>query len=359
MPPQISVVLPVYNAEKFLAKAVESLLQQTYSNFELIIIDDGSSDSSPDILRHYAEVDQRVKVYRQPSNMGLIAALNRGCELAQGRYIARMDADDISTPQRLEKQLTYLDANPDVGVVGAALQYIDASENKGRIASVPLLAGHLRWRMLFGNYLPHPLAMIRRDTLAKVGLYRPEAYRIEDYDLWTRILEFAELANLPDVLLYYREHSQSSMVSSKPPVERRATEIVQANLERLLKTPIQFEEAARLRAIDNPVDGVKPLTVVTQQKTAILLRALYEAYFQTMQLTADEIQSIKQDLARKFFILARLSLAVSPIQSVKWIGEALYLSPYSIMTAGTALARKTSQKVQLIVSRNQNNSSPH
>src|ERR1700722_7292029 len=126
--PQISVVMSVFNGERFLCQAIDSILAQSFRDFEFIIIDDGSVDSTATILRRYKKEDQRVCIYVQ-SNLGLVESLNRGCALARGKYIARMDADDVALPGRLLRQFEFLEANSEIGIVGGAVQFIDA-ENK-------------------------------------------------------------------------------------------------------------------------------------------------------------------------------------------------------------------------------------
>lgn len=202
-PPAISVVMAVYNSAAVVAEAVDSVLNQTFRNFEFIIIDDGSTDSSGDILRQYAQRDARIRLYAQ-ENCGLIASLNRGCRLAQGRYIARMDADDISLPPRFEKQFRFLEEHLEIGVLGTWIQDID---ERGRpIIEWPVPADPIvvRWFLFFGNCIAHPSVMMRRDLMERLGYYRPDAIHVEDYDLWIRAAEVTGLANLPEVLVRYR-----------------------------------------------------------------------------------------------------------------------------------------------------------
>jgi len=205
-PPRVSVVVPVYNAEAFLAAAINSILTQTFRDFELIAIDDGATDASTDILDRLAQQDDRMIVVHQ-ANGGIVAALNRGLALARGELVARMDADDVACPERLALQTAFLDAHPDVAVVGSAITLIDAQG--GTIRDVhypenPLAAAAF---LATGSPLAHPAAMMRRAAVLAVGAYRPAFEYAEDYDLWLRMAERHSLANLPDRLLLYRQHA--------------------------------------------------------------------------------------------------------------------------------------------------------
>ena len=201
--PPVSVVMPVYNSAHVVADAVESILHQTFGDFEFIIVDDGSTDSTEEILREYAALDGRIKLYNQ-ENCGLIASLNRYCRVANGKYIARMDADDISLPARLEKQFRYLEAHSEVGVLGTWIQDVDSNRTPIIEWPVPADPVVVRWFLFFGNCIAHPSVMMRRELLDRLGYYRPSAIHVEDYDLWIRAAEVTGLANLPEVLVQYR-----------------------------------------------------------------------------------------------------------------------------------------------------------
>jgi hypothetical protein len=203
--PLLSVVMSVFQGERFLAQAIDSILEQTFRDFEFIIIDDGSTDASGSILESYRRSDPRVHVYSQ-KNKGLIYSLNRGCGLARGKYIARMDADDIAAPNRLHWQMYYMEAHPAVGVVGGAVEFIDAAGKTLRISRTPLENADIQRALLDSDVIFHPTVVMRKDAFASAGGYR-NIVDAEDYDLWLRIAEHYELANLPAVLLKYRIHS--------------------------------------------------------------------------------------------------------------------------------------------------------
>ena len=194
--PRISVLMPAYNSAPYIAEAIESILNQTFSDFEFLIINDGSTDKTADIVAQYAKVDKRIKFIDNKKNQGLIAVLNQGLDLARGEYIARMDSDDISMPERFEKQILYMDANPDVGVVGTAGQNFGA-DNSVNISPAIVDAVEL----LRGVGFYHPSVMMRKSVIDKYNLrYDKNFYLVEDHELWTRLLNVTKLRNIPDVL---------------------------------------------------------------------------------------------------------------------------------------------------------------
>jgi glycosyltransferase involved in cell wall biosynthesis len=199
--PKVSVIMSVYNCEKYVKHAVESILAQTFTDFEFIIINDGSTDRTPVILQAYN--DPRIRIIQQ-SNSGLTKSLNRGIRLAQGEYIARMDGDDVSLPERFEKQVDFLDKNHEVGVVGTAYYEMD---HKGRIVGqkiFPTEDKELRRVMIKYNPINHTSAMIRKAVFEKVGLYNETFPRAQDYELWFRVVKCFKIANLPDLLTMRR-----------------------------------------------------------------------------------------------------------------------------------------------------------
>ena len=206
--PTISVVLPVYNGEQFIVEAVSSILAQTYTEFELLIIDDGSTDKTCELLAPFARDDARVIIHAQ-ARRGLVVALNSGIAQAKARYIARMDADDISSPTRFAAQVSYLDANPDCVAVGTSIIKFDAMghEKLPKGARRKLLQPAAFPPVIPG--IAHPTAMIRADSLNQVGGYRPYFFNTEDRDLWARLWEIGRLHELPEPLLRYRVHSGS------------------------------------------------------------------------------------------------------------------------------------------------------
>lgn len=203
--PKISAVMPVYNDARHLPRAIESVLDQTLQGFEFIIVDDHSTDETAEILAGYVQLDSRIRVIRNEKNIGVASSLNRGCEIASGELIARMDSDDISLPERFERQVAFLNAHPEVGVLGTQTVFI---EEDGRFSQQPewkkpTSHNDLVWRLLYSTPLCHPSVMMRMKCFREVGGYNPD-YPNEDMKLWTEMTFVTRLVNLEDVLLYYR-----------------------------------------------------------------------------------------------------------------------------------------------------------
>ena len=202
----ISVILPVYNAEEYIEEAITSILNQTFQNFELICINDGSTDGSLDIIRNFS--DKRMRVVSR-ENRGLIATLNEAIGYATSRYIARMDADDVALPDRFEKQIKFM-LKHKLGVVGSSYRYIDA---KGTVVGVRRLTAQAyltSWLLDFGSTLCHPSVLIDKYRIAGELYYSSEAEACEDYELWLRLRHSGvKMANVPDILLNYRVLSSS------------------------------------------------------------------------------------------------------------------------------------------------------
>jgi glycosyltransferase involved in cell wall biosynthesis len=208
--PEITVLLCVFNGADHLNEAVASVLHQTFKDFELLIIDDGSKDGTPAIVRNIR--DQRVRSIRHDTNRGLIFRLNEGIGIAEGRYIARMDADDLCHQERLERQYQFLENHPEVGVLGTAVRIINR-EGQGRIVyQYPQDHEVIDWILPFVCPLVHPSIMMRRDLIRSVGGYAASAVHAEDYDLWERLLPLTRFANLPQPLLDLRKHNDSVTV---------------------------------------------------------------------------------------------------------------------------------------------------
>lgn len=205
--PRATVLLPVYNGEAYLAEAIESVLGQTFPDFELLVIDDGSKDGSWQILESYAAKDARVRPIRQ-ANIGLAATLNRGLELATGDYIARLDSDDLCEPRRLEAQVRFMDANPEVGLCGAGYRIFGESVKTEDASPRFTDSESLSCGLLFRNQFAHPSVMIRRETIERTGLVYDPEFVAEDYEYWTRLAKVTRLACLPEILIRYRVHRE-------------------------------------------------------------------------------------------------------------------------------------------------------
>jgi glycosyltransferase involved in cell wall biosynthesis len=207
--PRISVVMPAWNAARWIDEAIGSVRSQTDTSWELIVVDDGSDDSTSSIVLRHAQEDSRI-ILLTGTRAGLVAALRRGVAAARAEFIARMDADDVCHPERFERQLAYLDVHPDVAVLGTAIRVIDANGEPTSSWSPPTRSEGLAQAFETNNEVAHPTVMARRSVIQGVGSYRPYFTHAEDLDLWLRVLDAGFVVeNLPDALLDYRSHSGS------------------------------------------------------------------------------------------------------------------------------------------------------
>lgn len=277
--PLLSVVMPVYNARPYLEEAVLSILSQTFEDFEFIIINDGSTDGTKEVLERFADRDDRVRLVHQ-ENRGLVTSLNRGLDTARGSFVARMDGDDISHPERFERQVEFLHSHPEVGGVGTQIKYVDAGGRVTGTWPLPTDPGMVSWKLLFNSCLCHSSTMIRRALLNELGGYAEWAYLAEDYELWTRIVQVSRLANLPETLLKFRRHEGSVTVSRRPEQIRVCGDIAaeyhrallgQGAKTQMAKFLVWMETEGVERAVAET--GVHDFTAVHEY-----VRALYRAH---------------------------------------------------------------------------------
>jgi len=227
----VSVVMAVHNGELFLDEAIRSILDQRFGDFEFIIIDDGSTDGTGERLGHYRQLDGRVQVHTQ-EKQGHAASLNQGCGLARGKYLARMDADDIALPDRFERQVAFLERHPQVAVLGGAVQVINRAGRELCVDSCPVDSHRIRETLRHSSPFYHSSVMIRKAAFEAVQGYRPAFEDAEDYDLWLRMSEQYELANLKDLLICYR---------------LSADQVSERTLQRQRTAHVAAEVAARVR----------------------------------------------------------------------------------------------------------------
>src|SRR2546423_3328873 len=197
--------MAVYNAEKYLGEAIESILNQSFSDFEFIIIDDCSTDGTADILHSYP--DPRIHLFKNDKNLGVTRSLNKGLDVARGEYIARMDGDDVSLPERLEKQVAYMDEHPEIAASGTWARDIDAEGREFDTRRLPF-GDRMKYEFWRPSPIVHPVAIIRASHLGKIR-YDTRLTHAQDYDLWLRLKADHELGNLPEYLLLYRVHPDS------------------------------------------------------------------------------------------------------------------------------------------------------
>lgn len=221
--------MPVYNGQKYLKESIESILNQTYKNFEFLIINDGSTDKSKEIIEEYKKKDKRIKYVENEKNLGLIATLNKGLVLAQGKYLARMDCDDISLPKRLEKQVRFMEKNPEVGVCGTWIKFFGQAPSV--VVKNPSLHNEIRCKLLFTNPIAHPTVMLRKEFFDKFKLKYENFKAAEDFELWQRCGALFKLHNLPETLLNYRISETSITQTNKDQIAQTVKAVFQLGLE--------------------------------------------------------------------------------------------------------------------------------
>ncbi|MBA4388122.1 MAG: hypothetical protein C0404_09085 [Verrucomicrobia bacterium] len=231
--PRVSIIMPMHNNRAYVRTAVESMLNQSFGDFEFIIVDDASTDDSASIVRSFA--DSRIRLVTNSENRGVAASLNIGIDSAKGEYLARMDADDVSMPDRLFRQVAFLDANRGVGICGSWI--LCFNEDRSHLFRYPTGADCVKAFLLLGNPLAHPSVCMRRDLLRNSGLrYNEETAAAQDYEFWTRCAAFTEMDNLAVPLLRYRVHSGSVTQSRGSKSDEYATAVVASQLGKLSAT---------------------------------------------------------------------------------------------------------------------------
>ena len=246
--PIVSVVMGVYNSERHLRQAVESILNQTFSDFEFIIVNDGSTDSSRAILESYD--DSRILLLHNRDNIGLTRSLNKGLAIARGDYVARMDADDISMRRRLGKQVAFFKVHPAVGILGTSGVKIDSKGHYVGLLEMPASNLQIRWASLLGNPFLHPTVMVRRAILKCRDLTYDEAFETaQDYDLWTRTLRCTLGANLSEALIRYRLCDGLSGKQRTSQIENHDAIALRTIREQLPDFVLGAEEVTELRQL--------------------------------------------------------------------------------------------------------------
>jgi glycosyltransferase involved in cell wall biosynthesis len=317
--PLVSVVMPTYNAERFLSQAVNSILAQTYTNFELILVDDGSTDQTPVLLHDYRIREPRVVLHTFEKNSGIAAALNQGLSLAQGKYYARMDADDISLPGRLEQQVAYLETHPAVGVLGCGATVIDAAGRQHQRLVFPSSHRLLCWSLCFYSPLIHPAVMIRGELLRSAGGYLATAAHAEDYELWARLSALTQLANLPNRLLLLRKSGENVSTQQSADFLKAGITVSQGMFRSLIgqDLPITpFELTLRPRRI-SPVD---------LRKIMIALMSLLDLFLSQPEATGTEKQYLRRETALRLFRL--ITSSSSSRQTFELLSLALKCDPF-------------------------------
>lgn len=302
--PLVTILMPVHNGADFLAEAIDSMLCQSLRDFEFLIVDDASTDSSASIVQNYRE--PRIRLIQSRERLKLSGALNLGLDQAQGRYIARMDADDISLPKRLERQVQFLENNSDIGLCGSWIRYFGAST---ALLERPVNPDEIRAFTLLDTPFAHPSVMLRRDLVERHQLRFDGSYfPTEDFELWVRILRHTQAANLPEVLLHYRVHGKSLTGSDWSAMDEQAVRIIRAQLLLLGIDPTPDE----LRFHRQLAMGRLTMTLPLLDQAEAWLSRLLATNHKTQFLLHKALESLLSDLwARTCLHSARLGFEVA------------------------------------------------
>ena len=304
--PLVSVIMAVYNCESYVSEAVNSILEQSYSNFEIIIINDNSQDRTLSILEGYK--DPRLKIFSNEINLGLTKCLNIGIDKSNGVYIARMDGDDICEKNRISEQVNFMGRNPDIGVCGTWMRTF-GSENF--IFKYPTHDLDIKLGLTYQSQFCHPSVMIRKEILDKIGIYYDEDFlSAQDYALWTDLSPHTQFANLPDYLINYRIHSSSISSSKREQQKINQFKIIQRYFS---KTNLNLDQGE-----------IQSYLLLTSQK---------------FNLTKDEFLSIKITL-EKLICIDSEKLGLTEVCWGKFLAEKWFHLCYNIKLSNTNLYRE-------------------
>ncbi len=317
--PKISVVMSVLNGEKYLHESIKSILDQTYNDFEFIIINDGSTDRTLEILGDYAARDPRFRIINNYQNMGVGYSRNIGNATARGEYIAIMDADDRSYPERFAKQVQFLDENPDVAVLGTS--YIKArSDNYNRLMKRFNLPGLVRWKLIFHCELNNPSVMMRRTLISEEGFLYAEGIEGEDFDFFAKVSRKHKITNLEEPLHLYRWHDRNLTFV------KASTFVTYNNLT--ISEQIKYYSGVEIP--ENLLDGFKfpqNLTNLSEARKIIAIVLLLLKSTEKWDLTVKESAAIMQDFLRILGIAAK-AVKKRPMNLIASDGWGIFLRHY-------------------------------
>ena len=326
--PLVTVLMPVYNGSKYLGEAIESILNQSFTDFEFLIIDDGSTDKSVKIIKSYD--DERIRLVKNIKNLGQRASLNMGIELALGKYIARMDQDDVSLSTRLAKEVKVLDASPNCGLISTNCYLIDANGkvSDSSILKKDLTGGQVEWYLLWGNPIVHPTVMFRTKLVQYLKGY-PDIFNfhVEDYVLWSRLVQKKSIIILSEPLLLLRKHDLSATeVDSEPHI----AEHIQATQE-ILATRVGYKPLTESISVLMNLSRSDKLSLLNTKEAIKILFNAYKFLARKYQLDKNELSDIEEDFFNRFARLIKLNIPYGIKRVLMVLGYALFLLPTSML----------------------------
>ncbi len=297
----VSVIMPVYNSQDFLPEAIESILSQTFRDFEFIIMDDCSTDNSLAIALDYQKHDARIRIHHHEQNIGIVGARNTGLELAQGKYVAWMDSDDVSMPERIEKQFLFMESHPEVGVTGANAIMIDEKGNFLFDIQMPQSHILITWAFCFYDPIINPTVMANRELCIRAGGYRDLAkdrseYFPEDYDLWVRLSNQSRFHNFNEPLLKLRKHGKNITSTRLQSTLRNSSLICREYLQSISGQEISL----------TPVEMIWEIaTFPNLRDLSRLIKMLYNHFINLPETSTQEKIFIREDASLRLMRMAR------------------------------------------------------
>jgi glycosyltransferase involved in cell wall biosynthesis len=329
--------MPVYNGQRYVDQAIASVLGQGYDDFEFVIIDDGSTDTTSRILTKWAARDSRIAVHRSPRNEGIPAALNRGLSLARGEYVARQDADDLCVAGRLAKQVEVLDADPSVVLVSAAYEYIDSAGRSRGIRKRQGAPAVIEYLMHFSNSIGgHGQVMFRRDSVLALGNYCVEYSLSQDYDLWSRLVQRGRIVVLPIVGMRHRLHDNRVSITRGAQQMTNSLRISRRNLTTFLGRELTDDEFDSMAAVWRQYDRAG--------SAAAAHRLFAEAYrrFTSTNGNRGHRRHARMATAHAWFLSAAMWAKRGNVsEAISYLGYSLRWHPLGFMSGAFAIAART------------------
>lgn len=347
MAPKVSVLMPVYNGDNYLEETLKSVLAQSFTDFEFVVIDDGSKDNTWKILSEYANKDRRIKLFQNQVNIGLIKSLNKGLKLAKGEYIARQDADDISFAKRFERQVEVLDEQKNVALVSCDIEIIDSKKNTLGYIQRSCQPTLVTWHLIFYNKIAgHSQVMFRRQQVLNLGGYSGVNQYSEDYELWSRLAAVGEVMILPEILLQQRFHDMS--LCAKRGKAQRHWSLAQSrnNIKELIGKELALEEIEHLRCFWRPQGAnLSVLKDINLGKLNTRIIEIYQAFllqvnrvsfsdtkilYQIRMLTCRQLLSLepKTNVSGNYFLKLKiyyLAFIWHPLEALKFLSNKILL----------------------------------
>ncbi|MCP3924060.1 MAG: glycosyltransferase [Desulfobacterales bacterium] len=326
--PLISVVMAVYNGEKYLKESIKSILNQTYKKFEFIIVNDGSTDKSKAILEKFAENDKRIKIVHQ-ENMGLAYSLNIGIKLAKGEFIARMDDDDISHPYRLETQCKVLIDNSNIGVCHSYFSLINSNGKKipfRKNTGFNFSSLQTKWTLLWRNCICHPSVMIRHNILKEFNILYDDKVICQDYELWCRLIDRTDFFIIKKSLLSLRKHYNNVSSNYDEKYLSKFSDIISRNLGKYIETPLDYFELRAITLISGQMylRGKDITGTIDANKILQLISLVFSEYIKKNSCNKKNILELHNAVAHQLIRWCQQSWYNNKKASIKFLKAAFY-----------------------------------